>query len=89
MTDKEMALDIAEKFVEMRTQISALKGELAWHVDKDTLEPIEWKSRVQETIASPSSRLHVRTFLKSVGESIDNQDEHTSLLHTIHQHIAE
>jgi hypothetical protein len=83
MTDKEMALSIGQRLIQLKRENAALKGILNACRTNDS--PLQWRAMLAETLKGSAHTAQERTeWLETL---IGNQDSHTSLVHIIHQHM--
>jgi hypothetical protein len=84
MTDEEMALEIGNKITSLRRQNAALRGILnACRIQFGV--PLDWRPLLDEQLKESDHSAQERT--EWLEKLIDNRDQHTSLVHTVHQHM--
>jgi len=88
MTDKEMALEMAQIFVKAKFRIAAQASELEMYRDKDW-NHIPWRENVNRTLAEPTLVEQAAGELEELKQSIDTASDCTSLVRNLHRHICE
>jgi hypothetical protein len=84
MTDREMALAIGKEIISLKQQRAALRGILnACRIHPGV--PLDWKPMLDRQLEELAHNAQERT--EWLEKLIDNQDQHTSLVHIIHQHM--
>jgi hypothetical protein len=88
MTDKELAVDMAQAFVKAKFRIAAQASELEMYRDKDW-NHIPWRENVDRTLAEPLLADQAADELGKLKHSIDTASDCNSIVRSLHQYICD